>query len=456
VPEDMIVKAKTKLKFLEEVRDRRIKAHNALLAVLQVDSLLSCYYPPSADPQSIEFAPVQAAIDEAKAAELFIPVYTTALPVGDPASAEKEAQLKEEIAKIPEDKQEETKDDLAKLEAELKEVAGKYIPAPEPLIGLEKVVVNAEMRLAALKLEQRLFKMITGVAPDKIDISELRELLSEIGTAELKAQTENLRQKQQARDELFARVATLEETQSLQGSRDSFLTNQKRTSVKKMIHEDFNKEPEPHQFEGRVSVVIRTVEVEPVTSSGVNEVQRQELDRLRRDLNRAEDELTEAKDTLEDLHQRVGVAQELIAEGKAKLLAAEQIIELVEAAKPGPLQIDVNFLQERIAVAEAAKVPNNYIDDARKKLKQVHEYVRKRIRVIESLRIKVEETPGPDEREVGRLINSLIKLIKDAEETCVDEKEVVKAEDRLVTLAIYIERLVEARGAQDKEGCAVM
>ena len=53
-----------------------------------------------------------------------------------------------------------------------------------------------------------------------------------------------------------------------------------------------------------------------------------------------------------------------------------------------------------------------------------------------------------------KLVYALVKLIKEAEEVELDEADIVAAEERLTTLAVYGERLLEASGG-GKEACVI-
>jgi len=264
--------------------------------------------------------------------------------------------------------------------------------------------------------------------------------------------------KQKVVDDLKFRLETLEDTQAKKEQmKERISAIQIPAEKRKTKIRDDLAEKDTELVWNRTSVVRNVREEEAILDSGPGAEEQSEMDALKEKLEAAEKDLEEATTKLTELAERIGVAQEVIQAGKAKLWAAEELVKLRDAMRVHPMALDAATLELRCKEAERALVPRKYIEQAQQIGRNAHDYMRKRIRVVESMQLKCDETPGPDQKEVGKLVEALIKLVKEAEEVLVEEKHIVKVEERLVTLSIYMERLVEAQGGKaNQEACSVM
>jgi len=307
---------------------------------------------------------------------------------------------------------------------------------------LELLETHTKM-LDVIKHSQRLYACYNEVDVDKVNIPQLTFELKDAGTDDLTAEETKWMGYIKRVDQLRDQVANMEETIAAQAAQNEAFAESKKKDLKKKEHNEYKVDDTPEVW-GRVTQIRRQE-----TANEFKTLQNTQLEELKDQLAEAEADLEAENVNVEDIKLKVGVAQNIIDGAKAKLAQAESYVALVRVVKKPLRALSQDELQKAIERCTAAKVPDKYIILAHEKKKEVLAVQGKQRRVIESMKLKSEETPAPDPYEVGKLIQTLAKLIAEAEKVLVPDDEIAKTENRLVTLAIYGERLIEAEGGGD-------
>ena len=323
--------------------------------------------------------------------------------------------------------------------------------------GQVELVDQHRTRLEVVKHSQRLN---TATLPDvdQIDIPLLAFELKDAGTDSLNDEEKKAMAMQKKVADLQTQVALLEETVAAQAARDEFLADKTKKGLNKKEHAETPQDLQPEVW-GRVSVMKKQE-----TVASFKPMQDDEVGRLKQELADAQAELEQENVDFDELKQKVGVEEVLISAAKLKLSQAEAYVAMLKLMGGGRMSaanVDRGGLATAVQKCRSLNVPEHLIGQGQAKSKDVEMFMARQRRVIESMRIKSEETPAPDPAAVGKLILALAKLIMEAEKVQVDDYELEKTEIRLVTLAIYGERLVESLGGggdgqeEEKDGCVI-
>jgi len=307
--------------------------------------------------------------------------------------------------------------------------------------GQAELVQEARRRLMIVKHSQRL-DACSQVEVDQVDIPDLAFKLQDAGVTNLLREEGAQSGLKERVAQLQAQIESIEETQEAQGTRDEFLAGKMKKGLPK-------KEIEAKGDEPNWSTVERPAQARELEEKGVKGVQEEDLKRLREALTEAEAAAAVEQQEVASMQDKVGVEHWIIDAAQAKLSQAQAYSALLHAMQPRPPMLDLGLLDEAISECRRVEVPLALVQKGYVRQREVEAYAARRRRVLESLRIKGETTPEPDPTAVSKLVYGLVKAIKEAEDMEVGEFYIAPAEERLVTLAVYAERLMEMSGNRD-------